>query len=73
MGRSHLCGDFIHGDVAGEIAFRLTEASPNLVGALKSPVRRVAGKNVSTPRGSVESRIMPQTDDIVEAAKQMVG
>ena len=61
------------GGAAGEIVFRLMEAAPGLVKTLKSPVKRVAGKNVSTPRGSVESKIIPQIDDIVDTVKEMVG
>jgi len=61
------------GGVAGEISFRVTEESPGLVQALKTPIKRVAGKNVSSPRGSVESKVIPQTDDIVVAVKEMVA
>ena len=60
------------GGVAGEIVFRFMEETPGLVQTLKSPIKRVAGKNVSTPRGSVESKIIPQIDDIVDTVKEMV-
>ena len=60
------------GGVAGEIAFRFTEAAPGLVKSLKSPVTRVAGKNVATCRGSLESKLIPQVDDIINAVKEMV-
>lgn len=60
------------GGVAGEIAFRFLEEAPGLVPTLKSPIKRVAGKNVSSPRGSVENKIMPQIDDVVDAVKEMV-
>ena len=61
------------GGVAGEIVFRLMEASPGLVKTLESPIKRVAGKNVSSPRGSVERKIVPQIDDIVETVREMVA
>jgi len=61
------------GGAAGEIMFRIMEAAPELVKTLKSPVKRVAGKNVSTPRGPIEGKITPQIDDIIDAVKGMVG
>ena len=60
------------GGVAGEITMRFIEAAPKLVNSLKSPITRVAGKNISTCRGSLESKLVPQTHDVVNTAKAMV-
>jgi len=61
------------GGIAGEIAFRLTEAAPDVVKAMKTPIKRVAAKNVSLPHGSeLESKLIPQVGDVVKAVKEMV-
>jgi len=60
------------GGVAGEIVMRLIEAAPGLIETLKSPVRRLAGKNIATCRGPLESRLIPQIGDIVNSVKEMV-
>ena len=61
------------GGIAGEITMRLMEAAPALPAALKSPIKRLAGKNVATCRGSLESKLIPQIDDIVKTVRGMVG
>jgi len=61
------------GGAAGEIAFRFMEAAPALVKSLKSPIKRVASKNVALCRGPLESKLIPQVDDIANAVKEMVA
>lgn len=57
---------------AGEIAMRVTEAAPDVVMGLKTPIRRLAAKNVALPTSlSIERRIIPQVGDIVETVKGM--
>lgn len=61
------------GGVAGEITLRFIEAAPELTKSLKSPIKRLAGKNVALARGvALERRLIPQTDDIVNAVKEML-
>ena len=58
---------------AGEIAMQVTEAAPDVVMALKTPIRRLAAKNIALPLTvELEARVLPQTDDIVKAVKEMV-
>ncbi len=58
---------------AGEIAFRVTEAAPDVVKAMKTPIRRLAAQNMALPHSvEVENRLIPQTDDIVKAVKGLV-
>ena len=58
---------------AGEIAMQVTEAAPDVVMALKTPIRRLAAKNIALPHSvELEARVIPQTDDIVKAVKEMV-
>ena len=55
---------------AGEIAMRVTEAAPDVVMGLKTPIRRLAAKNVALPTSlRIERRIIPQVGDIVETVK----
>ena len=59
------------GGIAGEIAFRVMETAPGVVGSLKLPIRRLAGKNL--PLASrADWGLTPTTDSIVEAVKGMV-
>ncbi|MDD5082282.1 MAG: transketolase C-terminal domain-containing protein, partial [Dehalococcoidales bacterium] len=61
------------GGVAGEIAFRLMEAAPELMKAMKAPIKRVAAKNVALLRSQfVEPSLIPQAKDIVAAVKEIV-
>ncbi len=61
------------GGVAGEIAFRVSEAAPDVVKTMKIPIRRLATKNVWLPIGvELEKMLVPQVDDIVKAVKEMV-
>lgn len=61
------------GGAAGEIAFRLIEAAPDVVKSLKAPLRRLAHKNIALPNEiSLEKMIVPQTEDIVKAVKEML-
>jgi len=39
------------GGVAGEIAFRVTEAALDVVADMKTPIRRLAAANVELPQG----------------------
>ena len=61
------------GGAAGEIAFRVTEAAPELVSSMKTPIRRLAAPNIASPHGThLPSQILPQADDIITAVKAMV-
>jgi pyruvate dehydrogenase E1 component beta subunit len=61
------------GGVAGEIAFRVTEAAPDVVKALKTPIKRLAAPNIALPHGvELEKKILPQVEDVVKAVKEMV-
>ena len=58
---------------AGEIAMRVTEAAPDVVMALKTPIRRLAAANVALPTSlRIERRLVPQVADIVAATRDMV-
>lgn len=58
---------------AGEVAMRVTEAAPDVVGAMKLPIRRLAAKNVALPTSlRIERRLVPQVADIVHAAEELV-
>jgi len=58
---------------AGEIAMRVTEAAPDVVQALKTPIRRLAAQNIALPTSLwLERQVTPQVDDIVEAVKETV-
>ena len=53
------------GGVAGEIAFRVTEAAPDVMKALKTPIRRLAAKNLALPRSPVlEAQLLPHVEDV---------
>ena len=54
--------------IAGEIAFRVFEEDPELLGQLKTPFRRLAADNV--PIGMAKTT--PSTEDIVAVVKGMV-
>jgi pyruvate dehydrogenase E1 component beta subunit len=59
---------------AGEIAFRVSEAAPDVVAAMKSPIKRLAAKNVPLPRSSeLEAKLVPQVDDVVRAVKDVMA
>ena len=61
------------GGPAGEIAFRVIEAAPDVVMDLKAPIKRVAALNLALPYGhELNLACLPQIDDIVEAVKDMV-
>lgn len=58
---------------AGEVAMRVTEAAPEVVSALRTPIRRLAAKNVALPTSlRIERRVVPQVADIVRAAEELV-
>lgn len=58
---------------AGEVAMRVTEAAPEVVSAMRTPIRRLAAKNVALPTSlRIERRLVPQTADIVQAAEELV-
>jgi len=58
---------------AGEIAMRVTEAAPDVVKAMKTPIRRLAAQNIALPHSvEIEEKIIPQTDDIIKAVKELV-
>lgn len=58
---------------AGEIAMRVTEAAPDVVQALKTPIRRLAAQNVALPTSlRIERQVVPQVEDIVDAARDLV-
>ena len=58
---------------AGEIALRVTEAAPDVVKSLKTPIRRLAAKNVALPRSrELEQKLLPHVEDVVAIVKEMV-
>ena len=58
---------------AGEVAMRVTEAAPEVVSAMKTPIHRLAAKNVALPTSlRIERRLVPQVADIVQAAEELV-
>ena len=58
---------------AGEVAMRVAEAAPEVVSAMKAPIRRLAAKNVALPTSlRIERRLVPQVGDIVQAAQDLV-
>ncbi len=61
------------GGMAGEIAFRLIEEAPDVVNSLRVPMKRLGHKNIALPNEiPLEKMIVPQTEDIVKAVKEMV-
>ena len=61
------------GGVAGEVAFRFIEAAPDVAQTMKTPIKRVGGKNVALLRSrKVEPLLIPQVEDIVAAVKETV-
>jgi len=57
--------------IAGEIAFRVLEEAPDVVAALKTPMRRLAARNL--PLASrPDWGLTPTTDSIVATVKEMV-
>ena len=58
---------------AGEIALRVTEAAPDVVKSLKTPIRRLAAKNVALPRSrELEAQLLPHVEDVIAIVKEMV-
>jgi len=58
---------------AGEIAFRVAEAAPDVVTAMKAPIKRLATPNVGLPRGhDLEQELLPQVDNVIKTVKEMV-
>lgn len=56
----------------GEVAMRVTEAAPEVVQAMKTPIRRLAAENVALPTSlRIERRLVPQVADIVRAAEEL--
>jgi len=61
------------GGVAGEVAFRVTEAAPDIAKAMKTPIRRLGAKNLALPQGrDLELKLLPQVEDVVAVVKEMV-
>jgi pyruvate dehydrogenase E1 component beta subunit len=61
------------GGVAGEIAFRFTETAPDVAQTMKTPIKRLATKNVVfTRRANLGPLLIPQVEDVVKAVKEMV-
>jgi len=61
------------GGAAAEIAFRLTEAAPELVKTMKHPVTRLACPNMALPHSKeLEEALVPQVDDIAGAVRGMM-
>ena len=60
--------------MAGEIAFRVSEATPDVVKAMKTPIRRLAAKNLVLPHAGpkLEAQCTPQVGDIARTVKEMV-
>ena len=57
--------------VNGEIAFRVMEEAFDY---LDAPIARVAAANVPVPFSpTLEEYMMPKTEDVVEAARRLVG
>ncbi|MDD4875967.1 MAG: transketolase C-terminal domain-containing protein [Dehalococcoidales bacterium] len=57
---------------AGEIAFRVTEAAPDLVKSLKTPIKRLAAQNLAIPRSiSLDAQLLPQVEDVIAIVKTM--
>ncbi len=53
-------------EVAGEITLRVTEAAPGVVKSLKTPIRRLAAKNLALPRcPESEAQLLPHVEDVV--------
>ncbi len=57
------------GGFAGEIVFRLTEEAPDVVTSLKTPFRRLAGKNLPLMRNPM---LVPMAETIAAAVKEMM-
>jgi len=61
------------GGAAGEITLRVIEAAPDVVKSLKTPIRRLAAKNLGLPRNrDLEQKLVPQVEDVVKTVKGMV-
>ena len=58
------------GGVAGEIMFRVTEAAPDVVTSLKTPVRRLAAMNLPLRAGG--RALVPNPDSVAATVKEMV-
>ena len=57
------------GGVAGEIAFRVQEEAPDLLASLKTPIRRLAAKNMPLMGTPV---LVPSAETIAATVKEMV-
>ena len=57
------------GGPAGEIAFRVAEEAPDVVMSLKTPVRRLAAKNLPL---MMNPALVPSVETITAAVKEMV-
>jgi len=52
--------------VASEIILRVTEAAPDIVKSLKTPIRRLAAKNLALPCSrELETQFLPHVKDVV--------
>ena len=61
------------GGAAGEIAFRIIEAAPDIVKTMKSPIKRLAAKNMALPHGiELEAKLVPQAEDVVKTVREMM-
>jgi len=61
------------GGVAAEVGFRFIEAAPDVMKTMKTPMRRLAAKNVGLLRSQqVEPLLLPQVQDIISTVKEMV-
>jgi pyruvate dehydrogenase E1 component beta subunit len=56
--------------VAGEIAMQIVE---NAFDYLDAPVQRVAAKNYPIPPGAMESLVLPQVQQIIDAVRSVTG
>ena len=53
-------------EVASEITLRVTEAAPGVVKSLKTPIRRLAAKNLALPHSrELEAQLLPHVNDVV--------
>ena len=63
--KEKLYGLFSAGVVSG-IILRVTEAAPDIVKSLKTPIRRLAAKNLALPCSrELEAQLLPHVKDVV--------
>ncbi|MDD4876031.1 MAG: transketolase C-terminal domain-containing protein [Dehalococcoidales bacterium] len=61
------------GGAAAEIAMKINEVAPDVVANLKTPIRRLAAKNLGLPRNrELEAELVPQIPDVIQIVKEMV-